>query len=116
VVEAMLACWLAISPMVFAVPVARRGVWLLDLAAAGAVLVLSLASFAPRLRRVHLGILLAGAVLCVSGRLAGSPPPAFAQNHIVTGLLLAMCALLPVRTNEPPDAWRERRATRRTPS
>lgn len=106
--EFMLACWLAVSPFVFAHE--ERGLWAADLACAAALAALALLSFCPRLRRAHL------AELAVAGWMTGSawlqddpkaPRPAL-QNRMGVGLVLLMLPIVPTRADRPPEAWERR--------
>ncbi len=106
VVEVMLGCWLASSPFVFHHGADARGLWVTDLACAAAIVTLALLSFAPTLRRAHLGHLVIAAWLVVSGYLGGTAPAH--QNHVVVGLLLAMLAIVPSRASLPPPSWQAR--------
>jgi hypothetical protein len=109
IVEAMLACWLAVRPFVFAFGDDDALLWINALAGAALVLTLSLASLARRFDKAHLGI------YAVSAWLAGhaffgtvaTPPPAPYQNQLIVALLLGLLAALPTRTQEPPRAWIE---------
>ena len=113
-VEVMLACWLAISPLVFRQD-AGPWLWWNDLICAGLVLVLALLSYVRGFGRAHILILLVVAWLIGHGwwtGWSGEPTPT-SQNHIITGLLLAMIAIVPSHALDPPRAWRERGAHRR---
>jgi hypothetical protein len=109
VVEAMLGCWMAVSPFVFQ---HQDGsvLWAADLATAAAVISLALLSYWEPLRHAHLGIAVVALVMIVFGRLwhPGEVGPGF-QNHMVVGLLLAMFAIVPNYAGRPPRAWDGRR-------
>lgn len=104
VVEVMLGCWLAVSPFVFRHGPDTRDLWTTDLACAAIIVTLALLSFAPRLRRAHLGQLAVAAWLVGFGY-TGEGAPAH-QNQIVVGLLLAMLAIVPSEASRPPPSWR----------
>lgn len=107
VVEIMLGCWLAISPLVFRASAADAGLWAMDLAAAALVITLAVVSYLPKLVHAHLAILAVAAWLATAAYLApGSPPPPTAQNHLMVALLLAMFALVPSDASKPPRRWR----------
>jgi hypothetical protein len=110
VVEAMLACWLAISPFVFRHEPEQTHLWAVDFGSALAVMAFSLAAYHPRWAWANLGTLAVAVALCAWGYVAGgatSPAIPAEQNHMLSGLLLAMFAVIPTRCNEPPSRWRE---------
>jgi len=106
VVEVMLACWLAINPPVFAHATEGAIAWWPDLTAAGFVSVLALVSYWPPLRLAHLASLLVAAWLVVDGYFFGAGSP-HGESHVVSGLLLAMFAIVPNHATRPPRGWRE---------
>lgn len=107
VVELMLAVWLALSPFVFRYgPEAPAAWWGLDFGVSVVVLAASGISFWHRARRAHLITFAAGLGLALHGYLAAGPasaPPL--QNHLLTGLLLSMLAILPSQGEVPPARW-----------
>lgn len=106
--EVMLALWLAAAPFVFGHYGRLEALTASDFAAAGAVAVLALASYADRLRRAHLGILAVSAWLVGFGYFGfAHPAPPGAQNEILTGLTLVLLAIIPMDAERPPRAWRE---------
>jgi len=107
VVEAMLACWLAISPFLFSFRDDDTLLWVNALGGGAAVAILALASLDPRRDRLHLGILAIAGWLAAHTLFAGGPPPVSAahQNQIAVALLLAMLAILPTRSDRPPAPW-----------
>lgn len=114
VLEMALACWLAISPFVFDYDEGERLLWRLSFSASAAVFTLSALSTWSPTKRAHLGSLAVAAVLCFVGYFAVDErpgPPAY-QNLIVTGLLIAMFAVLPRSVTLPPAAWRRHWQTR----
>jgi hypothetical protein len=109
--EFTLALWLAASPFVFRHPPEQPELWRTDFISAGLIALLSLASYAPRLRRAHLLELAVAAWLVGYGwssALEGHAPAN--QNHITVGLLLGMLAIVPSHASAPPPRWRELRA------
>lgn len=107
VIEVMLGCWLAMSPFVFGYrPEDAPVLWITDFAGAAAVILFALLSFAPALRRAHLGNLAVAAWLVGTGY-AWGPTPAH-QNHLIVGLLLAMLAIVPSEADLPHPSWRAR--------
>jgi hypothetical protein len=72
-----------------------------------AAVILVLLSFWRRLRYAHLAIGGTAIWLIVFGFLAGYPSPPASQNHILSGLLLAMFAIIPNDANLPPETGRD---------
>jgi hypothetical protein len=105
VVETMLGIWLAISPLVFRRATAPAALWWTDLAAAAAVITLALASYWQPTRHAHFAILLVAGWLVVSAFLSEYPTPPAEQNHLLTGLLLIMLAIIPNRASQAPRSW-----------
>jgi hypothetical protein len=111
--EAMIGCWLLMSPFIFGHGEAGWEQWATDLGAGLATIVLALASYWHPLRRAHLGILLVAGWLVGFGRFHDSPPlPPALQNDILVGLLLLLFAIVPNRASEPPAAWQRWNASR----
>lgn len=107
VVEMALACWLAMSPFVFAHPAQRPGWWWYDLAGAAVVFILAAGSLWWPLRRLHLLQLAVAAWMIGFGYLAAPyPTPPALQNNVVVGLLLLLFGVLPNDVNRPPVSWR----------
>jgi hypothetical protein len=107
VAELMFGCWLAVSPFIFRHAPDDRLLWINDLAAAAAVIVCSLCSYARPLRYAHLGTIAVGLWLIGFGYVSSAPPAAPAyQNHILVGLMLLMLAIIPNHASVPPDSWR----------
>lgn len=115
VVEAMLGIWLVLSPFVLRHPDGATGAWATDLVCGTLVLALALVSFWRPTRHAHFGHLLVVAWLLGYGYL-GTPTPAppSVQNQLVIGMLLAMLAILPDEASQPPRAWRDFHAQRRS--
>ena len=108
VVEIMLGCWLAVSPFVFRHSAEEPILWIVDWAAATAVIVIGLVSYLPWARHIHLGVCLVGLALCGFAYLWEPYPaqPAL-HNHFVLGLLFLMLGLIPNHASEPPPGWEE---------
>lgn len=106
-IEVMLGVWLALSPWIFG-HFGRQPLTASDLLSGLAVVVLASASFFPRLRRAHFGILPVVAWLVGHGYFGYSHPiPPGAQNEILTGLTLLLVAIIPDEASKPPRKWRE---------
>lgn len=108
IVELMLGVWLTISPFVFRVPAERTAVRLVDYATGSLVVLVALLCYLPALRIAHVATLLAGLGLAVygwSGTRGDAVDPVH-QNHIITGLLLAVFAVVPTSASSPPPAFR----------
>lgn len=106
-VEVMLGLWLLVSPFIFGHYGQRPPLVMSDLGAGAAVILLSLATFAPSLRRAHLLNLLVAAWLVGFGRFGfPHPAPAGAQNQILVGLVLLLLAIVPPESSRPPLSWR----------
>jgi hypothetical protein len=105
--EFSLGLWLLFSPFIFGHDDGATGLWATDLLCGAFVLIVALLAYHPRLRYVHLAQLLPALWLIVGGWLAAQEgfPPA-SQNQIVVGLLIAMIAIVPSKTDQPPEAWR----------
>lgn len=106
-IEAMIACWLALTPFIFVGDDATTSTNVASWASAAAIVVFSLGSYWPPVRRCYLLTALTG--LIIGGWayfVAGSPPSHVHQNFVVVGLLLMMTGIIPSYTNDPPKAWR----------
>lgn len=103
----MLGFWLMASPLVFRFAETGGGGLANDLLCGLLVIIFGFLSFWNRTRRARFLIFIVAFWLIISGYLAGHPAPPAAQNQIVVGLLLAMFAVIPNRTNEMPEAWRK---------
>ncbi len=106
VVEVMLGCWLGLSPFIFRHTAEEKGFWVNDLLCGFAVVTLALASFWHPLRHARIAIAAIALWLILFGFLTAPPAPPASQNHILTGLLLLMFAIIPNEANLPPRAWR----------
>jgi len=107
-VEFMLGCWLIISPFIFRHSAEQSSLWFNDMSCGSAVVVISLLSFAPRLRYAHLATAAVSLWLILFGyfyQAYPAPPPL--QNDILIGLLLMMLAIIPNEATLPPPSWRD---------
>jgi SPW repeat len=106
-VEFMLGCWIIISPFVFRHPADQSSLWVTDVSCGFAVVVISLLSYAPRLRYLHPGTAGVSLWLVLFGYFYQThPTPAPLQNDILVGLLLMMFAIVPNESTLPPPSWR----------
>jgi hypothetical protein len=112
VTEALLGCWLLASPFVFRHAGDVPALWWNDFLCGFLVLLFSLVSYSRRFRYAHLLTALAGCWLYGFGYFSSYPPAPAAQNHMVTGILLAMLAIIPNHASTPPAGWRP---TEKTP-
>lgn len=117
IAEMGLAVWLALSPWVFAHPSAALFLWVNDLVCAGLILVLAWLPFHRSLEKLHLlqGAAALWLIGCALSTTTQPTPPAV-QNHMVTGLLLLMFAVIPSRSTTPPDSWRRFYESRERPA
>lgn len=105
-VEIALGLWLLVATGVLPDP--GGGVATVNGVAGVAVLVLASLSFTDRLHWAHLGHLLVAVFLVGWGwSQFPRPGPWAAQNQILTGLMLALVAVIPSESGRPPHAWRE---------
>lgn len=105
VTEVVLALWLLASPAVLGSG-SGGGSRLVPWMAGAVVLLLSASSFVDRFRRNHLGNLGVALFLVAWGwSQAPRPGPAWAQNLILTGLVLALIVVVPTRAADPPEGW-----------
>jgi hypothetical protein len=102
--ELLLALWLLVAPGVLEGPAwgAVAGRML-----AVVVLIASAASFAPRFRRAHLVTLLASLGMTAVPFFHAHPAPPLLQGVMITGLVIAMFAVIPVGAMKPPPGWLE---------
>ncbi len=105
VVEVMLGCWLAISPFVFHHSRDDALLWYADWTAATLVTVLALLSYWRPTRWAHLLTIAVALAMVAAGWLQDRPAPPGWQNHIVTGLILLMTAIIPNHAASPPRGW-----------
>jgi hypothetical protein len=104
--ELLLAAWLAASPFVLGHWPADRTLWLNDLVCAGLIAACALLSLNARWRYAHLGELLVALWLLGFGYAARPEPLPALQNDILVALVLAMFAVIPTQSNDPPESWR----------
>jgi hypothetical protein len=108
VVEAMLGCWLAVSPFVFRHSADEPLLWWNDFSCAAITMLFALASYHRPFRHAHLLNLVTAIWLIVFGYVRSEPFAAAAyQNHIFVGLLLLMFAVIPNHASEPPQEWQQ---------
>ena len=107
VIEAMLGCWLLVSPFVF------RGTDAVDdyttsaLVSGGLIIAMSLLSFWEPGRLARFGTLGVSLWLTAHGYFgAERPGPPAAQNEIMIGLTLLLLAVIPNEASQPPRPWR----------
>src|SRR5690606_7355374 len=74
IVEAMLGCWLLISPLIIYRAEAPARLWWIDLSLGGLTILLALGSYWPPSRRAHLGLLLVAGVLAGLALVSSDPP------------------------------------------
>jgi hypothetical protein len=104
----MLGVWLTISPFVFRHSADEKFVWVNDLACGSLVIACSCLAFWEPARHARFGTLAVSLWLLASAYLAAGHPAAPAlQNELLTGLLLAMFAIIPNDAALPPRSWRE---------
>jgi len=104
--EFAVACWLGMSPFLFSYPEGETRLFVHDFACALAIACLSVACYAPRLHRAHLGTLAIALWLTgfawVASRTGATP---ITQNHFLSGLVLAMLAIVPSNALAPPRRY-----------
>jgi hypothetical protein len=104
VVEMMLGFWLIMSRFVF--PYETGSLLTNDLVCGFIVIVLAGLSYWPKTFWAHFLLLPVALWLIVYAYTFGHPAPPTAQNQIVTGLLIAMFAIIPNGADELPDDWK----------
>ncbi len=105
--EVLVGLWLLASPLAFAFPDGQQAVRALPLTLGAGVVACALLSLRAATRRAHLigfglSLLLTGA-----GWWLRAPGVLVHENHVVSGLVLAMLTLVPSEATRPPRAWRE---------
>lgn len=102
--EALLAAWLFFSPGILRIDEPTTA-WIARVTAV-VMFVASLVALSDRFRRAYLVTL--AVALGIVGVPFLSPPPAspMLQNLIITGLLIAMFAVMPPEAFKPPRGWR----------
>jgi hypothetical protein len=109
VLEIAIAGWLVVSPFVLGHD-GGRGRVLEDAIYGAIVATLAVLSFFHRARHAHFGLLAVAAWLFVRAYfLSPTPPPGWAQNHLLVGLILLMLAMIPNEASKPPLPWRSPR-------
>ncbi len=121
-VEAVLGCWLAISPFIFRHAPEDTYLWAHDFTMAGLVFLFAVLSWWQPTRYAH-AMNIVAALWLVGGAyfLASTPAPAAFQNHVMVGLILLMFAIVPNDAEMPSTAWldhyeRQGDASWRTPA
>jgi len=118
-VEVMIALWLALSPFIFHYQKGMTPFWVNDFVCAFLIILFSLLSYFPILKRMHLLNLLMGLWLIVLSFLQPQPLPphffpAYFQNYIILGILYLMLSLIPCHCTLPPEKWQKFYAAKRT--
>lgn len=108
VVEFMLACWLAISPFIFAYPGNAVFLWANDFITSIIIAFFSLISFYEPLRKMHLcNLLVAFYLMALTYILQGVSMESALQNYMVLGILFLMLAIIPTDASAQPKPWRD---------
>lgn len=110
-VEVMVGCWLLMTPFVFD-GTAKVGDYIVNAVVSGSIVVVaSILSFWDRTRLARLATLFVSLWLAAHGYFSAlRPGPPAAQNEIIVGLMLLLCAVLPNEINAVPRPWRSRRS------
>lgn len=106
--ELALGLWLAVSPFVFGHGADEHALWAQDFAGAFLLVLLAVLSYSKRTYWAHWLELPVAAWLVGSGwwSTRGEEVAAASQNHLLVGLLVAMLAIIPNRSFQPPPGWR----------
>lgn len=112
--EIAVGLWLAMSPFVFRHPGDATARWANDLACAVVIVTVSLAAHWRPLEQLHLALVpVALWLVAVGWWTAWTSDARFAPPHsqswILTGLVLAIFAIVPSQASRPPRAWRAMR-------
>ena len=107
IIEALIGCWLVISPFVFRHSPDDQMLRMHDLWVGCAIVTCAFMSFWRPFRYAHFILIPIAGWLIVFTRWMGSVELPAYQNHIVVGCLLVMFAILPNDVNSPPEEWRE---------
>jgi len=107
VAEALLGCWLAVSPFILRHSADNPKLWINDFASATAIMLCAGLSFWRPLRRLHLAQILVALWLLGFGYFASSEPLPALQNNILVAFVLMMFAVIPNEANLPPISWRQ---------
>jgi len=107
-VEAVLGCWLAISPFIFGHAPGDTYLWAHDFIMAALVFLFAVLSWWQPTRHAHVLNLLT-ALWLIGGAwvLAPTPAPAGYQNHVMIGLTLLLFAIVPNDASLPSQVWRD---------
>ena len=106
-IELMLGIWLWISPFVFAYAPEVRDPWVNAYLSGFLVVLFSCLAYWEPARYARFGTLLVGLWLTGNAYLgAPYPAPGALQNEFLTGILLAMFAIIPDDCAAPPRPWR----------
>ena len=104
--QLLVACWIAGSPMILGDRNDGRFAGLHFLACGAAVAFFAALSFHPRCRYAHLGTVVPAAwMLVVAYFVVPYPLPVLHQSAIVAALLLLVLALVPTHASTPPPSW-----------
>ncbi|MBS0629771.1 MAG: hypothetical protein JSS30_06055 [Verrucomicrobia bacterium] len=104
----MLACWLAISPFIFAYPGDATFFWVNDFITCTVIAFFSLISFYKPLKKMHLCNLVVGLYLiALAYVLKGDPMESTLQNYMALGILFFMIGIIPTDATSPPQPWRD---------
>ena len=108
VIEFMLACWLAISPFIFAYPGQATLYWVNDFICSVAIAFFSLISYYAPLRKMHLcNLVVAFYLIALNIIFNESPIQNGLQNYEVLGIILLMLAIIPTDASQQPKPWRD---------
>lgn len=108
-IEAMLGCWLLLSPFIFAHPAEQPAWWINDMASGSAIVTCALAAYWRPLKRIHLVSVAVALWLIGYGYFSPTPAAPAMQNDIVLGLLVGTLAIIPSEADRPPEPWRAKR-------
>ena len=102
--EIVLAAWLIVSPAVLKGPARVEAI---AIASGMAMLVFSALALTERLRRMYLATLLVALAVAGYPFLEAPPVSPLTQNLMITGLIIAMFAIMPPEAMRPPRQWRQ---------
>ena len=105
-IEVMLGLWLLVSPFVFRYEGEWVGLWANDFLCGALIVAIALSTHWTPLRRLHVLELVIALWLIGFGWANGRGSElGLYHNYIVTGLLVAMHAIIPTASSSPPPAW-----------